>query len=192
MKKLFFLLILFISLLPASLSAAEEPARKPRCCQVTLENGNTQCRERESNCSKGTNDPDGEYILFDTESTCTSKSDLRTVFGPGHCTSSVLDSNAVNDLEVVGTKAGYSAEQKGANALTNYIGKIIKFSLSITGLIFLVYTIYSGFQWMTASGNSNQVSEARTRLIQSAIGMTITAVAYTAAVLIIKIIGGQS
>ena len=192
MKNFLLLAVFFFLLFPLATNANEEPSRKSRCCQVTDNNGVAWCRERDSVCEKiSTNDPEGTYKDFGTESKCTSKTP-KTVMGQGRCTGGSEFSNPSNDLEIVGANAGYSNEQRGANAVTAYVGKIIKFILSLTGLIFLVYTIYSGFQWMTAGGNANRVSEARTRLIQSAIGMTITAVAYSAATLIIRIIGSQS
>jgi len=193
MKKFLLLLVFFLLIIPLVVNANEEPNRKVRCCQVTDNKGVTWCREKDSICKKErTDDPDGVYKEFDFDSECTANTQPITIMHQGRCTGGSEFSNPSNDLEIVGANAGYSNDQRSANAITNFVGKIIKFVLSLTGLIFLVYTIYSGFQWMTAGGNANRVSEARTRLIQSAIGMAITAIAYSAATLIIRIIGSQS
>ncbi len=206
MKKFLLLLVFFLLIIPLVVNANEEPNRKVRCCQVTDNKGVTWCREKDSICKKErTDDPDGVYKEFDFDSECTANTQPITIdseftantqpitiMHQGRCTGGSEFSNPSNDLEIVGANAGYSNDQRSANAVTNFVGKIIKFVLSLTGLIFLVYTIYSGFQWMTAGGNANRVSEARTRLIQSAIGMAITAIAYSAATLIIRIIGSQS
>ena len=56
--------------------------------------------------------------------------------------------------------------------------QIIRVFLGFLGIIALIIILYAGFKWMTAMGNSEQVGEAKTMLIQAAIGFLIILSAY--------------
>lgn len=58
------------------------------------------------------------------------------------------------------------------------IARIISLSLGLLGTIALVLIIYSGFQWMTAGGNDDKVTEAKKRLGYAIIGLIIILSAY--------------
>ncbi len=58
------------------------------------------------------------------------------------------------------------------------IAEIVRASLGFLGIIFLVLVIWSGFEWMTASGNEERVGQAKKRLKNSAIGLVIILAAY--------------
>ena len=89
-------------------------------------------------------------------------------------TSSLLD-----NLKSAGTGAKYEVKSQSANnAIPNTIGQIVAIVLSFVGSIFLILTVFSGFQWMTAGGNEDKVKQARTRLINSIMGLVITVAAY--------------
>jgi len=45
--------------------------------------------------------------------------------------------------------------------------------LSFLSLIFVVNMVTSGYLWLTAGGNSEQITKARKRIINSVIGMAI-------------------
>lgn len=51
--------------------------------------------------------------------------------------------------------------------------RIINWSLGLIGTIFLVFTIYAGFLWMTARGNKDQVEKAQGMLRDGVIGVVI-------------------
>ena len=82
------------------------------------------------------------------------------------------------NLEQAGTGAKYNLEGSNPTTIPNMIGQIIAVVLGFVGSIFLVLTIYSGIQWMTAGGNEDKVKQARTRLINSIMGLAITIAAY--------------
>ena len=89
-------------------------------------------------------------------------------------TSSLLD-----NLKSAGKGAQYDVNSQSANdAIPNTIGQIVAIVLSFVGSIFLILTVFSGFQWMTAGGNEDKVKQARTRLINSIMGLVITVAAY--------------
>ncbi len=60
-----------------------------------------------------------------------------------------------------------------------WIGKyLITPVLSLVGVIFLVLMVYAGVLWMTAGGNSDQVTKAKNIMIAAVIGTIIIAAAY--------------
>jgi hypothetical protein len=59
------------------------------------------------------------------------------------------------------------------------VSQIISYVLSFLGVIFLVLLIYGGFLWMTASGDSEQITKAKDILINATIGLIIILSSYT-------------
>ncbi len=55
---------------------------------------------------------------------------------------------------------------------------VINGILGLLGIIFLVLTLYAGFLWMTAAGNDDQVSKAKSILTAAIIGIIIIIAAY--------------
>ncbi|MCR4280446.1 MAG: hypothetical protein NUV82_03420 [Candidatus Komeilibacteria bacterium] len=78
-------------------------------------------------------------------------------------------------LKEVGGTAYYN-EPDAEPAVTSpgYIaGEVIKIALSFIGLIFVIFIIVSGFQWMTAGGNEDAITKARKRMVNATIGLII-------------------
>lgn len=60
-----------------------------------------------------------------------------------------------------------------------FVGRrIIQPVIGLTGIFFLVLTVYSGVLWMTARGDTKQVDKAKTILVNSVIGALVIASAY--------------
>jgi hypothetical protein len=57
-------------------------------------------------------------------------------------------------------------------------GQIVGVVLSFVGVIFLVLMIYAGITWMTAAGNEQQVTKAKTLMINATIGIIVVFAAY--------------
>ena len=55
----------------------------------------------------------------------------------------------------------------------NTIGNIVNVLLGLLGIIFFLLTLWAGFIWMTAQGDSGKVEKARTMLVQGVIGIII-------------------
>lgn len=70
-------------------------------------------------------------------------------------------------------------ETSARDTILNRVGGIVGLLLSFVGIIFLVLTIYAGFLWMTAQGNSAQVEKAKDLLINAIIGLVIVSAAYS-------------
>lgn len=66
------------------------------------------------------------------------------------------------------------------------IGQIIKVLLTLTGTIFVAYTVYGGFLIMTANGNDDKITKARSIITQGTIGVAIALSAYSIAFLVYR------
>jgi hypothetical protein len=86
-------------------------------------------------------------------------------------------------LRDAATTLDSSAQQMGyatgsGVSLEIMIGKAIQVFLGILGILFLGITIWAGFQWMTAGGNTKKIEEAKAWLMNGVIGLVIILSAY--------------
>ncbi len=70
-----------------------------------------------------------------------------------------------------------------------FVGQIIGVSLTVLGVLLLVFTIYSGFLWMTAGGDKDQVKKAQDYMKNSVIGLVIILVAYSITRFVVSALG---
>lgn len=96
-------------------------------------------------------------------------------------------------LNQVGGQTGYGANAGDvqASTISQKIGTIISYVLAFLGVIFLILVVYSGLQWMTAGGNEEKVKQARTRLINAAVGLIIVMAAYAITFFVVSKIKGS-
>ena len=59
------------------------------------------------------------------------------------------------------------------------IGRVINGALGVVGSIALVMFIYGGFTWMTAAGNSEQVTKGKNIIVWAAIGLVVIFASYS-------------
>ncbi|PIZ98438.1 MAG: hypothetical protein COX77_04525 [Candidatus Komeilibacteria bacterium CG_4_10_14_0_2_um_filter_37_10] len=85
---------------------------------------------------------------------------------------STMQDKFQNNLKEVGGKAYY--DEAGIEPPLSDPGEIVAnllyYILSFLGLIFVVLIIISGIQWMTAGGNAEKITKARTRMINAVVG----------------------
>jgi len=86
-------------------------------------------------------------------------------------------------LERIRIWAGYGAADQFT--LSEMVGRLIKVVISLMGTIFLALTVYAGFLWMTAGGNSARLEKAKDVLKNSTIGLIIVLAAYSITVFIL-------
>jgi len=82
--------------------------------------------------------------------------------------------------ETAGAVTAFS-EQVGSdytNFLQTKTGQIISVVLSFVGVLYLILMIYAGITWMTAQGNEQQVTKAKSLLMNAVIGIIIVFAAY--------------
>lgn len=80
--------------------------------------------------------------------------------------------------EAMSSSAGFDSSQASATTLSDTIASLIKIFLGFLGIIFIVLIVYSGYNWMTAGGNEEKVTKARTTIFRAIIGLIITVSAY--------------
>lgn len=68
----------------------------------------------------------------------------------------------------------------GAKNIPELVGAIVGVALSFLGIIFFGLIFYSGIRWMTARGNTDTVTEAKTTLESAVIGLIIVLASYAA------------
>ncbi len=85
----------------------------------------------------------------------------------------VLD--RMNNIAFIG---GYKTGS-GATTIPKIVGMIINTLLSVTGLIFIVLTVFAGFNWMTSQGNDEKIKKSQDSLKSSVIGLIVTLSAWT-------------
>lgn len=74
-----------------------------------------------------------------------------------------------------------------AGFLQTKAGQIVGLVLSFVGVVFLILMIYAGITWMTAAGNEQQVTKAKSLMINATIGLIVVFAAYA----ITSFIGGE-
>ncbi|PIX62110.1 hypothetical protein CO057_02300 [Candidatus Uhrbacteria bacterium CG_4_9_14_0_2_um_filter_41_50] len=89
------------------------------------------------------------------------------------------------DLDTTNSAAGFST----STDLPTVIGQLIQAVLGVLGIVLLVLMIYSGFLWMTAGGDAEQVKKAKTIMINSVVGLIILLAAYAISAYVITILG---
>ena len=65
---------------------------------------------------------------------------------------------------------------------------IIKTILGLTGVIFMIMIVTAGDLWMTAGGNEEKISKARTMIFNAAVGILIVFGAYIVTDFIVGIV----
>lgn len=84
----------------------------------------------------------------------------------------------IDRMRMVGNIGGYDTTDGGASVPV-IVGTIINAILSIVGLVFLILTVFAGFNWMTSQGNQEKVKKSTDTLKSSVIGLIVTLSAWT-------------
>lgn len=74
----------------------------------------------------------------------------------------------------------------GEDSAVNIVATVIQIALGLLGIIFLILIIISGYKWMTAGGNEDQVTKAKANLKNAIIGMIIVLASYAVTWFIFK------
>lgn len=85
---------------------------------------------------------------------------------------------------------GPEVTSSGNSDIGVFVGKyIIRPVIGLTGLMFLILTVYAGVMWMTSAGDTKRVEKAKSILVASVTGAVIIASAY---VIVNTVIGALS
>jgi Type IV secretion system pilin len=88
---------------------------------------------------------------------------------------SIQDSieNNINTVENTAMSEDFIAKSP-----QDIIINVIKIVLSFLAVIFVILIIISGYQWMTAGGNTDAITKARQRILNAVIGLIIILAAF--------------
>ena len=100
-------------------------------------------------------------------------------------------SKALDNLKTAASIASYSQSQTNENTVADVVGRIASIVLAFVGITFFCFILYSGYQWLTAGGKEESITAAKTRIVQSTIGLSITALAYFLTWFFSQVIIGQ-
>jgi hypothetical protein len=98
-------------------------------------------------------------------------------------------SNSKTIAGSVAKNAGYS--DAAGVSLDSTIGKVIQVALSFVGVVFLILMIYGGYLWMTARGEEQTVTKAKSLIQAAVIGLIIVVMAYAISYFVLKNVGGE-
>ena len=92
----------------------------------------------------------------------------------------LAETQSTNNLKIVGENgnAPYKSITPGTNDLAGIIGSVIEAFLGLLGVLFLIYTLYGGYSWMTAQGDEDRVTKAKDTIQRAIIGLIVTIAAY--------------
>lgn len=79
--------------------------------------------------------------------------------------------NTINNV----SSTTYQTKTKSINDIT---AAVIQTILGVLGIIFIVLMFLSGFKWMTADGNEEQVTKAKTTITNLVIGLVLVLAAF--------------
>ncbi|NUM25910.1 MAG: hypothetical protein HUU49_04860 [Candidatus Buchananbacteria bacterium] len=89
-----------------------------------------------------------------------------------------IDTNAQEGLSLdemtkqAAGAAGYS-EETNETTFAKIVGTVVRVFLSLLGVIFISYTVYGGFLWMTAAGNDEKITKAKHIIRDGIIGLIV-------------------
>lgn len=83
-------------------------------------------------------------------------------------------------MDVAGATSGLSVQDP---RLT--VARFINVFLGILGTIFIAYIVYAGYLWMTAGGEEEKTTQARTHIRNAVIGLVIILTAFGINILVI-------
>jgi len=67
----------------------------------------------------------------------------------------------------------------GVRDLRFTIASVLRTAFGLLGIVFLCITLYAGFLWMTAGGNEEKVTQAKSWLFRGVIGLVIMLSAFS-------------
>jgi hypothetical protein len=65
-------------------------------------------------------------------------------------------------------------------------GSVIRGILGFAGVVYFILLVYAGWQWMTAMGNEEKISAAKSSVVHSTIGLALILGAYSVVTFVVK------
>jgi len=80
-------------------------------------------------------------------------------------------------INKIGSESGLRLGEPEGGAVGAVVG-VINIFIGLVGLIAVILFLYAGFLWMTAAGNEEKVTKARSMMIAAVIGIVIIFLAF--------------
>lgn len=103
-------------------------------------------------------------------------------------TFAITPQDATKLLQPAAEKAGF---QPTSIPFPVVVGNYIGVFSGIVGILALIVVVYAGYLWMTAGGNDEKVTKAKTLMRNGVIGLVIISMAYTLTQFAIRAIIGE-
>jgi len=78
-----------------------------------------------------------------------------------------------------GALEGLALPFRPATDLLSLVGKVVGIILLVAGIIAFLYLLYGGIQYMTAGGDAEKATAARTTILNAVIGIIIIVISYS-------------
>ena len=99
----------------------------------------------------------------------------------------ISDAFKNNRLTGFANNVGYDSTAS-STTVEGVVGIALKAIFSLLGVIFMIYIIYGGALWMTASGSEERIKEAQTIIKRAIIGLLITVLSYSITYFVVDIL----
>lgn len=73
------------------------------------------------------------------------------------------------------------ASKDAGSGLAFYIGNLWKAAVTVGGLLFLLYLVWGGIEWMTAAGDKVKVENAQHKITNALLGLVVLIGSYAIA-----------
>ncbi|MBU0619972.1 MAG: pilin [Patescibacteria group bacterium] len=108
---------------------------------------------------------------------------IQNVSSTNAATSTIWDQQEV--LKEIGNSA-FDASAGEPATIGTVIAKVIKIALGLLGVIFVVLLVISGFKYMTAGGNEEQITKSLDTIKHAVIGLIIVIMSYAITYFVFK------
>ncbi len=94
------------------------------------------------------------------------------------------------DYGLTETSKTIGFKQDDSNTVTGMVGRVVTAALGVLAFVFFGLMLYAGFRWMTAQGNEEAVSTAKSTIFAAIIGLGIVSASYAIARFTLDKLGG--
>jgi len=118
------------------------------------------------------------FVISKIWGSTSSQSLLRPAIAYAQTTGTITPQNSpmLDRLKNVGTGAGYSDSSE--TTVLDIVSTAINVGLSLLGTIFVILILLAGYNWMTASGDEEKLTRAKSTIKAAIIGLIIVAGAF--------------
>ncbi|MFZ4632200.1 MAG: hypothetical protein ACOYL8_03295 [Patescibacteria group bacterium] len=102
------------------------------------------------------------------------------------CSAQLLDNDALTGIKDNANEVRAASGLSASASVGSVIASIIRSVLALLAAIFLVLMIFSGFKWMTASGNESEIEKAQGIIKAAIIGLVVVLAAYAITYFVFK------